>query len=252
MHPDNKHLAIRAAQALRLDLAGIDILIPDITTSWRKTGAVICEVNGQPNLGHITEEKDLFTPILRKLVPGNGRIPITVVLGGPSSGKLANDLETELLKQGIGAGCSDARGARVNGQVVTQEEADPFIAGHMLTTDRNVEAIVLNINDSNVMLTGLPFARFDFLVLAGEHVSPHDDVDEPASDNLMRDLLELILPACDGKVIPIKGSKLNADQYKHLTPAVWEKPAARSKAIKTLTADMLAHPGTKLPDKNSN
>ena len=252
VHPDNKHLAIRAAQALRLDLAGVDILIPDITTSWRKTGAVICEVNGQPNLGHITEEKDLFTPILCKLVPGNGRIPITVVLGDPSSGKLANDLETELLKQGIGVGCSDAKGVRVNGQVVTQEEADPFIAGQMLTVDRNVEAIVLNVNDSNVLLTGLPFARFDFLVLAGEHVTPHNNVDEPASDNLMRDLLELILPACDGKVIPIKGSKLNADQYRHLTPVAWEKPAARSKAIKTLTADMLAHSGTELTDENSN
>lgn len=251
MHPDNRRLAIRAAQALHLDLAGVDILIPDIAESWRKTGAVICEVNGQPNLGRITEEKDLFTPILRKLVPGNGRIPITVVLGDLSSGKLANDLETELLKQGIGAGCSDARGIRVNGQVVTQEEADLFIAGQILTVDRNVEAIVLNVNDSNVLLTGLPFARFDFLVLAGEHVTPLDNVDEPASDNLMRDLLELILPACDGKVIPIKSSGLNVDQYKHLAPVAWEKPVAQRKALKTLTADMLAHPGTMLPGENS-
>ena len=247
MHPDNKNLAIRAAQALRLDLAGVDILIPDIAASWHETGAVVCEVNGQPNLGHRTEEKDLFTPILRKLVPGNGRIPITVILGDSSSGTLVADLETELLKQGIEAGCSDARGVRANGQVTAQGEVDPFIAGQMLTVDRNVEAIVLNVNDSNMLFTGLPFARFEFLVLAGEHVTPHDNVDEFASDDLMRDLLELILPACDGKVIPIKGFKLNTDQYRHLTSAVWEKPAARSKTIKTLTADMLAYPGNELP-----
>ena len=34
VHPDNLDLAIRAARALRLDVAGVDLLIPDIGYSW--------------------------------------------------------------------------------------------------------------------------------------------------------------------------------------------------------------------------
>lgn len=252
MHPDNKLLAVRAAEALRLDLAGVDILIPDIANSWLETGAVVCEVNGQPNLGQRSEEKDLFTPILNTLVPGNGRIPIVVVLGDPSPGTIASAIEKQLLKEGIGAGCSSAKNVRVNGKTTMGEKVAPFTAGQMLTTDKTVEAIVLSINDESVLFTGLPFARFDLLVLAGEHIDVPENAEKPDSVTVMQNLLELILPACDGKVVPVKGNNAPVEQYKHLCPADWEKPVAQSTAVKKITAAILAHPGTSYTPKNGN
>ena len=40
-HPDNRRLSELAAEALRVDLAGIDLIISDITRSWREVGAGI-------------------------------------------------------------------------------------------------------------------------------------------------------------------------------------------------------------------
>ena len=240
IHPDNKQLAIRAAQVLRLNLAGVDMLIPDISRSWHETGAVICEVNGQPNLGRITEERDVFTPILRELVPGNGRVPVTVILGAPPSGTLANDLEQQLLKKGICTGCHGTEGVRVNGDMVLKGDVAPFNAGQMLTVDRNVEAVILNINDSSVLSTGLPYARIDFLVLTGKHISLPDNADNPSSGNPLTELLELVVPACDGRVITVTGSGFTADDYKHLTSLKREKAVAPGKAKELLVAAMTA------------
>ena len=235
IHPDNQRLAIRAAQALRLDIAGIDLLMPDISRSWRETGAFICEVNGQPSLGGQTMGGTLYDPMLRKLVPDNGRIPIAVVIGIPSSGTLVHDLETQLLKKGIVAGCHDATGVRINGEVISDGNIDPFAAGEMLTTNRNVEAIVLNISDSRVLLTGLPFARFNLLVLAGPLIAQSDGGHQPNHEMLTRELLELILPGCDGKLITIN----DTNSYTHLTPAGWKQVIAPGQAIEKITSLML-------------
>ncbi len=78
IHPDNIELVTQAASILRLDLAGVDLLIPDISRSWREIGGAICEVNAQPQIsGH------LHRKLLPRLVPGNGRIPIVIILNLP-------------------------------------------------------------------------------------------------------------------------------------------------------------------------
>jgi hypothetical protein len=61
--------------ALRLDLAGVDLLIPDISQSYKKVGGVICEVNAQPQLS-----KHLPYELLQKLVTNFGRIPTVMIL----------------------------------------------------------------------------------------------------------------------------------------------------------------------------
>ncbi|PWK60558.1 ATP-grasp domain-containing protein [Roseicyclus mahoneyensis] len=50
LHPDNAKLAIRAAEALMLDIAGVDLIAEDISRSWRETDVKILEVNAQPQI----------------------------------------------------------------------------------------------------------------------------------------------------------------------------------------------------------
>lgn len=92
IHPDNLILAARAATTLRLDLAGIDFLTPDISKSWRETDGKICEVNAQPQLaGHLQLQ------LLPRLVPMRGRIPVVAIYLSNQS-KAQQDLEKHLLE----------------------------------------------------------------------------------------------------------------------------------------------------------
>jgi cyanophycin synthetase len=80
IHPDNIDLCRRAMRLLRLDLAGLDLILPDIAQSWREGGGVICEVNAQPFIGTVLS-RNVYTEILPGLVTGDGRIPLVLVIG---------------------------------------------------------------------------------------------------------------------------------------------------------------------------
>jgi cyanophycin synthetase len=190
VHPDNRLLAVRAAKTLRLDLAGVDLLMPDIRRSWRDGGAGICEVNSQPSLGQITSAP-VYAQILHRLVPGDGRIPILLVLGAPADNRCVADIEAALRQRGVCVGCHDAAGVRVNGVQWLEAGATPYAAGRLLVLDRSVQVLVLSVNDASLLQTGLPFDRFDFLLRAG----PPDVTLDP--------VLRMILPACSGRVVSL-------------------------------------------------
>lgn len=240
LHPDNRLLAVRAAAALRLDLAGVDLLIPDIGRSWKKTGAVVCEVNGQPSLGQITAAH-LPAQILKRLVPGNGRIPITVVLGAAPDSMLAAELAHSLEKSGLDTGFHDSRGVTVKGERVLDGAVGTFVGGRMLMLDKSVAAAVVSIHDVSLLRTGLPFDRFDLLVLGGPHVTVPADMGEQKRDGVVRDLLRAILPACTGKVITVAGSGLAVEAYEHLAPGQWvTEPVPSERLVDCVTREMFA------------
>jgi cyanophycin synthetase len=48
VHPDNIEMAVRAARAIGLDVAGSDFLSTAISESYSATRGAICEVNAAP------------------------------------------------------------------------------------------------------------------------------------------------------------------------------------------------------------
>jgi cyanophycin synthetase len=198
VHPDNRRLAIRAAAALRLDLAGIDLLIPDIGRSWFETGAAICEVNGQPFLG--SRWSFLYGDILRQLVAGSGRIPIAVLLGAPPDGRLAHAIAEKLSASGVVAGWADRNGATVGAARVARGPLSAFAGGQVLVADKTVEAAILCVNDAGVLRSGLPFDRYDFLVLAGNSLHHRPGQPSGGPSTTMQDLIQALRPSCQGKV----------------------------------------------------
>lgn len=218
VHPDNGALAVRAAAALRLDIAGVDLLIPDIRRSWRESGAAICEINAQPQVA-LTTSPHIYDVILKKLVAGNGRIPVAVVLGAPLNDVQVSRIGRLLRLGGLKPGLHDASGVYVDTDPVLQGSVNAFSAGRMLLRDRGVEAIVLSIQDARVLQTGLPFDRFDVLVLAGTQMKVGADSSAAMSAQAMRAVLHAILPSCAGQVLPVDPMRLNLLDTDLVTPA---------------------------------
>lgn len=187
VHPDNRRLAIRAAEALRLDLAGVDLLIPDIARSWHETGAMVCEVNGQPNLG-LRTSAHVYGQILSALVEGDGRIPVVVVAGNPPDEGLARTLAADLAGGGLTVGLADSAGASIAGEMIATGP-DALAAGMALMTDRRVDAVVMAAGPP-VLRSGLACDRFDVLVITASLAMAG-----PKSKEL-RSLLFALLPMC--------------------------------------------------------
>ena len=165
VHPDNRALAEQAAEAFNLDLAGIDLIIPDVAVSWRSSGAAICEVNAQPQFG-VSTQQHLHGQILQALVPQGGRIPTVVVVGEHSSTFIT--LLTETLRSDFaGVGLASAAGAFVDGRQLGASTS-VFDAARTLIASKHVHALVVEVADKSVLATGLPVDRFDVLVLASK------------------------------------------------------------------------------------
>lgn len=162
VHEDNLVLAIRAAQALRLDVAGIDLLMPDITRSWREVGGAICEVNAQPQMF-----STMHAPMLQKLVgAGQGRIPTVVVLGDESGATLGVALQRALTARGWATGLVSAEEISIGVQRIYGRSTNAYLGGLMLLRDRTVQALVISIDGLQMLEQGWPIDRCDVLVLA--------------------------------------------------------------------------------------
>jgi D-alanine-D-alanine ligase-like ATP-grasp enzyme len=102
-HPDNMALALQAASALRLDLAGVDLIIPDISQSWRNTSCAICEVNAQPQYSTGTSHRQ----VLSRLLPGQGRVPMVALSGWRNPPDLARLVVQPLREHGLRIALTD-------------------------------------------------------------------------------------------------------------------------------------------------
>ena len=200
VHPDNIALAVRAAQALRLDLAGVDFLIPDIKVSWLAGGAAVCEVNAQPQLGRTTS-LHLYPLVLSKLVPTNGRIPIVLVFGAEKATALLQSLEAQWRAMGRTLGVADAAGVRLGGEQIAKHGTSAYEAGALLLANTQVDAVALHINDKSLLENGFPFVAFDMLVVTDDHRWPVPAKAESAPDFIAYQR------ACDGFFIATGFSK---------------------------------------------
>lgn len=180
LHPDNASLAIRAAQVLKLDLAGIDLIMPDISRSWLDERAAICEVNAIPQLS--TEfAPDAYRGLLERMIPGRGRLRTTLVIDlEHANGRDAyvEGLVDALTKQGErvfsvrsdGTWLGQARRGRV--------QATCFASARSAEFDPDASAAVVVLHADELMARGLPWLRIDEARVVGAAATASARLDE--------------------------------------------------------------------------
>ena len=168
IHPDNAAIAIQAAAAIGLDVAGIDLLSPDISQSVRVTGGGIVEVNAAPGLRmhlHPTAgtPHDVARPIIASLFPrsSRSRIPIFAVTGTNGKSTTVRMLARILSEAGYRVGMTSTSGVYIDGRLQRAVDGSGPRSARMVLRNPTVDAAVFEAARGGILREGLGFGRCD-------------------------------------------------------------------------------------------
>lgn len=168
IHPDNASIARRAALAIGLDVAGVDLLAPDITRSIRETGGGVVEVNAAPGLRmHLApsegQARDVAQPIIASLFPRGApaRIPLLAVTGTNGKSTVGRMVAHIFRAQGKVVGLTNTSGVYVGGEQVLAADSSGPKSARMVLRDPTVEVAVLECARGGILREGLAFDRCD-------------------------------------------------------------------------------------------
>ena len=166
VHPQVAAAAALAARVVGLDIAGIDLVTPDIARPLAEQGGAIIEVNAGPGLlMHLKpaegQPRNVGQAIVEHLFPAEdqGRIAIVGITGTRHTTRIARLVNWLLHINGtqVGLACRDGYflGAR---QVDTQDSAN-WATGQRLLINRSLDAAIFEHTHRAILSEGLAYDR---------------------------------------------------------------------------------------------
>lgn len=165
VHPDNHALAVRTAALLRLDIAGVDLIIDDIAQSWLTRDAVICEVNAQPQMG-VSGTPDVYCDLLREMLADGARIPVDMAMTIGQDVPSDEIVEHGRRKSGAQT-VAHAGGLFVDGVRISRAFRNGFEAATAALLLPDTRSLLFLMSSEEVNRTGLPVDRIDRIGLIG-------------------------------------------------------------------------------------
>jgi len=211
VHPDNREMAVRAIQAVGLDVGGVDFLIPDITKSYKEVGGAIVEVNAAPGFRmHVApsegQPRDVAGKVIDMLFPSGipTRVPVISITGTNGKTTTSRMLGHILKTAGHTVGMTSTDGVYIDGRLSVKGDMTGPASAHIVLRDPTIDVAVLETARGGLLRAGLGYRRCD--VSACLNVS---------SDHLGLKGIETLEQLAELKRVPIEVARntavLNAD-----------------------------------------
>ncbi len=211
VHPDNREMAVRAVQAVGLDVGGVDFLTSDITQSYKEIGGAIVEVNAAPGFRmHVApsegEPRDVSGKVMDMLFPPGSprRVPVASITGTNGKTTTSRMLGHILKNAGHTVGMTSTDGVYIDGRLSVKGDMTGPASAHIVLRDPTIDVAVMETARGGLLRSGLGYRRCD--VSACLNVS---------SDHLGLKGIDTLEQLAELKRIPIEVARdtavLNAD-----------------------------------------
>lgn len=230
VHPSIAAAASLAARMVGLDIAGVDMVLEDVTRPLSEQRGVVIEVNASPGLlAHLKPADGQPRPIGQAIIghlfgpDKDGRIPIVGVTGTRHTARISRLIAWLIHISGKHVGLACSEGFYLDARQVSASDSANWEAGQRLLINRSVEAAVFENSSRMILSEGLAYDKCTVGVVTD--VSGHEAlaeyyIDEPDKlYNVVRTQIDVILPhgtavlnaadpqvvemasLCDGRVI---------------------------------------------------
>lgn len=170
VHPEVDHYVSLAAQAVGLDIAGIDVVAEDISRPLHEQNGAIVEVNAGPGLlSHLKpavgKPRPVGQAIVEQLFPSDehdqhpGRIPIVGVAGTRNTHITARAVAWLVHLSGRHTGLACRDGIFVGQRRIEAAGKQFWDASHRLLMNRDAQAAVFENGPAQILDDGLPYDR---------------------------------------------------------------------------------------------
>jgi len=168
VHPDNREMAVRAIQAVGLDVGGVDFLTADITESYKEVGGAIVEVNAAPGFRmHVApsegEPRDVAGKVMNMLFPPGSptRIPVASITGTNGKTTTSRMLAHILKTAGHTVGMTSTDGVYIDGRLSVKGDMTGPTSAHIVLRDPTVDIAVMETARGGLLRSGLGYRRCD-------------------------------------------------------------------------------------------
>ncbi|MCD4820046.1 MAG: ATP-grasp domain-containing protein [Candidatus Cloacimonetes bacterium] len=169
VHPMNKYFSERAATIIGLNVAGIDIITPNIRDSILETDGKIIEVNAAPDFRmHLKptfgKERNVAKNLMSMLFPDNDKEHIpTFSISGSIGKTFTVDLLAHCLHRiGYNVGKTTSKGFFINGKLMIKGELTSSKDATLLLKDPTIDCAVMETSVEGILDDGIGYEFADF------------------------------------------------------------------------------------------
>jgi len=204
VHPENVFLFERIARIIGLDVAGIDIIAPNVSEPLRQSGGGIIEVNAAPGFRmHLSPSEGIGRNVAEHVIdmlfpPGaESRVPIFAITGTNGKTTTTRLIAHILRNSGRTVGFTTTDGTYIGNEQIVQGDNTGPVSAQLVLKDPTVDVAVLETARGGIIRSGLGFDHCDVgvvLNVAADHLGLKDV-------NTLEDLARVksVIPRAVGK-----------------------------------------------------